>query len=65
MTPASADAQLQDLEVLGPTSYLHNLSEDGRRVFFETEEALVAADSDGINDIYEWQQPQGAARPST
>lgn len=57
MAPASVDAQLQDLGVLAPTNLLHNLSVDGRRVFFETEEALVADDIDGINDIYEWQQP--------
>ncbi len=33
-----------------------NLSEDGRRVFFETEEALVPQDINGRIDVYEWEQ---------
>jgi hypothetical protein len=33
---------------------VHNLSDDGNRVFFETEEALVGRDVDVNNDIYEW-----------
>jgi WD40-like Beta Propeller Repeat len=30
------------------------ISEDGNRVFFETPEALVAEDVNGITDVYEW-----------
>jgi hypothetical protein len=34
----------------------HNLSTDGRRVFFETEEALVPGDANlGTKDVYEWE----------
>lgn len=33
-----------------------NLSEDGERVFFETEEALVPADTNGQMDVYEWER---------
>jgi hypothetical protein len=33
----------------------HNLSSDGRRVFFETEESLVPGDGNFQNDIYEWE----------
>jgi hypothetical protein len=33
-----------------------NLSTDGDRVFFETEEALVPADTNGQMDVYEWER---------
>ncbi len=33
-----------------------NLSSDGSRVFFQTEEALVAKDSNGLSDVYEWEE---------
>jgi hypothetical protein len=33
----------------------HNLSSDGRRVFFETREALVAGDANLQTDVYEWE----------
>ena len=54
------DAQLQALDRLRATVVLHNLSEDGKRVFFETEEALVPEDINGINDVYEWHEEAGA-----
>lgn len=56
---ATADARFQDQNVARPVDVIHNLSNDGRRVFFETSEALVEGDEDGVNDIYEWQQPVG------
>ena len=33
------------------------LSEGGRRVFFESEDALVPADTNGVGDVYEWEAP--------
>jgi hypothetical protein len=56
--PASSDARLQSVETeFSATNYvtmINNLTADGSRVFFETEEALVSRDTDGINDSYEW-----------
>jgi hypothetical protein len=43
--PAAADC----------TPAFGGLSADGSRVFFETNERLVGADSDGSSDLYEWQ----------
>jgi hypothetical protein len=59
--PASADARFQELELIRPAMVIHNLSDDGSRIFFETPEALVARDSDGINDIYQWHAEQSGA----
>lgn len=53
--PAEADAHLQDLEAVRPPTVIHNLTDDGAKVFFETKEALVARDTGGTNDVYEWQ----------
>jgi hypothetical protein len=33
------------------------LSEDGNRVFFESFEALVPRDSNGVKDVYQWERP--------
>jgi hypothetical protein len=57
--PATADARFQELERIKPAMVIHNLSADGSRVFFETPEALVARDTDGINDIYQGHEQQG------
>jgi hypothetical protein len=62
-TPAASDARLGDYGTLRRTTFIHNVSDDGKRIFFETAEALVPADSDGINDIYEWRQPDADTPP--
>jgi hypothetical protein len=39
------------------------MNEDGTRVFFDTGQALVAQDTDGTQDVYEWEQDgTGACR---
>lgn len=37
------------------------LSDDGRRVFFESADALSPRDTNGASDVYEWEEP-GAGR---
>lgn len=34
-----------------------NLSEDGERVFFDSPDRLVLADTNGVRDVYQWQEP--------
>ncbi|MFI4990606.1 MAG: TolB family protein [Solirubrobacterales bacterium] len=34
----------------------NNLSADGGRVFFETKEALLPGDTNGVQDVYEWER---------
>ncbi|HTR75568.1 MAG TPA: hypothetical protein VMH33_09995 [Solirubrobacterales bacterium] len=60
--PPSGDASLEsNIERIGgpePTglvSLIPNLSPDGRRAFFQTPDALVPEDTDGVQDVYEWE----------
>jgi len=41
---------------INPFAVIPNLSEDGRTVFFESEEALAPGDVDGVRDVYEWHE---------
>jgi hypothetical protein len=37
------------------TFLTRNLSADGNRVFFDTKDALISSDTNGIKDVYEWE----------
>jgi hypothetical protein len=39
----------------GETTLTRNLSENGKRVFFQTQDALVEGDTNGQTDVYEWE----------
>jgi hypothetical protein len=60
--PPTGDARLQTFNpffpVGPPYAYLdvENLTTDGSEVFFETPEALVPRDTDGVVDVYEWRE---------
>ena len=50
------------VEIYGSTLHVdNNLSEDGSRLFFESPDALVASDSNGRRDVYEYEN--GRVRP--
>jgi hypothetical protein len=38
-----------------PFAFVPNLTPDGNRVFFDSTEALVSGDTDGVTDVYEWE----------
>jgi hypothetical protein len=40
-----------------PLYYSRALSEDGRRLFFESHEALMPTDTNGVQDVYQWEAP--------
>jgi hypothetical protein len=55
--PASGEASLfnEPVRFVGNNAQVPNLSEAGRSVFFESTEGLVPADSNGVQDVYEWE----------
>jgi hypothetical protein len=42
-----------------------NLSADGKRAFFDTREALLSSDINGVNDVYEWEADGSGSCHST
>ena len=67
-TPATDGASLESVaptqDTPGPFSgagYTPNLRADGKRAIFQSTEALVSYDNDGVQDVYEWEeQGQGS-----
>ena len=62
-SPATGDAGLQTVgfTFLDPGStkifsLLSNLRDDGRRAFFESLDPLVVGDTNGVLDVYEWEE---------
>jgi hypothetical protein len=58
--PPSGPAQLTTSRtfVYDPPRFaiqIRNLSEDGARVFFDSPDALLPTDTNGVNDVYEWE----------
>ncbi len=51
---ARGDASLVDSTRAPSNSLPNNLSDDGSAVVFQTQDALVAADDNGVQDVYEW-----------
>jgi hypothetical protein len=43
------------------TYSLHWMSSDGSRVFFNSRDPLVAQDTNGVNDVYEWERDGSGA----
>jgi hypothetical protein len=39
-----------------PNGFVPNLTPNGQRVFFESDEALVSSDTDKVQDVYEWEE---------
>ena len=60
--PASYDTFLQLYQgfqggATQPDTLLPNLTDDGARVFFQSKVALLPADANRVNDVYEWRAP--------
>jgi hypothetical protein len=54
-----------DLPVSGWGTFMRRwISEDGRRVFFETAQPLVPQDINGVKDVYEWEQEGSPSCPT-
>jgi len=47
-----------DLGEQSPFYVARNISEGGARIFFQSADALVPEDSNGLLDVYEWERPR-------
>lgn len=48
-----------------PLFFPRNLSENGKRVFFQTEERLLPQDKDGEPNVYEWEEASEGSCPGS
>lgn len=60
--PSHGDALLQNVtenitkpEPSGPYDVVKNISDNGQRAFFQSPDPLVSADTDHLQDVYEWE----------
>jgi hypothetical protein len=44
------------LPPIGSMVLISNITPDGKRAVFESKEALVSTDNDGVQDVYEWEE---------
>ncbi|HSS04960.1 MAG TPA: hypothetical protein VLK89_07220 [Solirubrobacterales bacterium] len=69
-TPPNSDAvlgtdnRIAAIDTVNFAFLSRNLSADGNRVFFESTDALLAADTNGVRDVYEW-EAEGSGSCST
>jgi hypothetical protein len=59
--PLTGPAALRSILLTSPSIHepailVRNLSSDGGRVFFESPDALLPRDTNGVQDVYEWEQ---------
>ena len=64
-SPAVSNAQLENISLEGGLyvgtnghSRVENVTDDGNTVFFQTGDPLVARDTNGVTDVYEWHDGQ-------
>jgi hypothetical protein len=55
--PPDNTATLQSFFVTDKRTLIPNVSDDGREVFFESDEPLLPEDANGTRDVYEWMAP--------
>jgi hypothetical protein len=62
---SSSEAELQStgntvgtISPVNSQTYIQNVTNNGQTVFFQSREALVLGDTDGFNDVYEWNAGQ-------
>lgn len=61
----SAQPYPPKVRAMYPRILPRNLSENGRRAFFQTREALTPQDKDGQTDVYEWEEAGEGSCPSS
>jgi hypothetical protein len=63
---ASAGGELTYLPASFSQTFMHNwINADGSKVFFDSSQALVSGDSNGAQDVYEWEAEGAASCPKS